>query len=114
MLERFPNDSLVSPNQFENPYGASYKMLVQDQVMRPNAYSASMTLTLPIVAESKGKWYSIILTNTTGGHTCTVIDQGDSEDWHGAIVLNAAHDRLLLFSDGRTWIPFFSATNSPS
>jgi hypothetical protein len=114
MLERFPNDSLVSPNQFESPYGVNYAMQVQDQVMRPNARSASLTLTLPPVTDAKGKWYSIILIDTTGGHTCTVIDQGDAEDWNGSIVMVAKSDRLLLYSDGRCWMPFFSSTNSPS
>ena len=113
-LERFPNESLETPNKYQDPYGVSYKMSVQDQVVRPNAKPASMTLTLPTVAEAKGKWYSIILVDTTGGHVCTVTDQGDSEDWKGSIVLPAAKDRLLLYSDGRAWMPFFSSTNAPS
>ena len=91
-------DKYVNPN-------ADYQMVTFDYVVRPSADgdSGPIVLTLPPVAEAKGRFYSIVVRNADGTNTITVQDKDDSECWAGDIVLNGKCDRVLLYSDGLTW-----------
>jgi len=78
-------------------------MTTRDYVVRPSA-AAAMVITLPRVAEAKGRWYSILARAATAVNTITITDHGsDSECWLGDIVLDGICDRALLYSDGLCW-----------
>lgn len=87
--------------------GADVQMTTRDYVVRPSADgdSGPITLTLPPVADAKGRWYSIIVRNADAVNTITIQDMDDSECWVGDIVLNGKCDRCLLYSDGLAWHP---------
>lgn len=84
---------------------ANVQMTTYDYVVRPSADgdSGPITLTLPPVAEAKGRFYSIVARNADAVNTITVTDKDDSECWLGDIVLNGKCDRLLMYSDGLLW-----------
>lgn len=99
-------DKYVNPN-------ADYAITVRDYVIRPSAdaISGAITLTLPPVAEAKGRFYSIIPRDADGTNTITVEDNNDdSEMWLADIVMNNAGDRLLCYSDGLAWMPAFTGS----
>jgi hypothetical protein len=81
------------------------QMTTFDYVVRPDATAGAIILTLPPVAEAKGRFYSIVVRFASAQNTVTVKDKDDSECWVGDIVLNGKCDRLLLYSDGLTWVP---------
>jgi hypothetical protein len=83
-----------------------YQMTTRDYVMRPwtDGDTGPIVLTLPPVAEAKGRFYSIITRKADAVNTVTVADKDDSECWGGDIVLNGKCDRLLLYSDGLAWL----------
>lgn len=92
-------------DKYINPAVAAI-MNVWDYVVRPEADgdSGPWLLTLPPVAEAKGRWYSIICRNADAVNTITIQDNNnDSECWIGDIVLNGKCDRALLYSDGLAW-----------
>lgn len=97
----------VVVDKYHNPV-ANYQMTTRDYVLRPSSVAGAITITLPRVAEAKGRWYSII---SRGGPNVTIQDfqdannNGDSECWQGNIVLNGICDRVLLYSDGLAWHP---------
>lgn len=102
------------PDKFIDP-AADVQMTTRDYVVRPSADgdSGPITLTLPPVAEAKGRWYSIIVRNADPVNTITVADKDDSECWVGDIVLDGKCDRLLLYSDGLAWHPNMSPGDWP-
>jgi hypothetical protein len=107
MLEdRFAQHDKVVVDKYANP-NADYEMTTRDYVLRPSAdvLSGAITITLPAVAEAKGRIYSIIARNADAVNTITVQDRDDSECWLGDVTLNGKCDRLLLYSDGLSWYP---------
>lgn len=84
---------------------ANYAMSVLDYVLRPAASGATgaFTITLPPVAEAKGRWYSIVARTADGVNTITIQDKDDSECWYGDIVMDAKCNGVLLYSDGLKW-----------
>lgn len=104
--DKIPVDKYHNPN-------ADYEMTTRDYVLRPSADgdSGAIVITLPPVAEAKGRWYSIVCRNADAVNTVTITDNpgagglaGDSECWLGDIVFNGKCDRSLLYSDGLCWI----------
>jgi hypothetical protein len=89
----------------------TYQMKTYDYVLRPTPAAAAITVTLPPVAECKGRWYSIIARGISGG-SVTVADKNDSECWPGDFVLDTTCDRALLYSDGLSWFVFYAALNA--
>ena len=99
--DKVPVDKYHDPN-------ANYQMTTRDYVLRPSAdpVSGAIVITLPRVAEAKGRFYSIIARVADGGNTITIQDYGnDSECWQGDIVLDGPCDRALMYSDGLAWHP---------
>lgn len=92
-------DKYVNPN-------ADYQMTTRDYVVRPSADgdSGAITITLPPVAEAKGRIYSILVRNADAVNTITIADKDDSECWGGDIVCNGKCDRVLAYSDGLAWM----------
>jgi hypothetical protein len=107
MLEdRFAQHDKVVVDKFIDPE-VSVLMTTRDYVVRPtaNPTTGPIVLVLPPVAEAKGRFYSILARDADGTNTITVTDRDDSECWINDIVLNNKCDRLLMYSDGLTWIP---------
>lgn len=82
---------------------ASYPMTTRDYVMRPDAAAGAMTLTLPPVADAKGRWYSIIAEYADNTNTITITHKSDSEVWSGDVVLNEKGRGVMFYSDGMKW-----------
>ena len=104
--DRFAQHDKEVVDKYTNPQ-ADVQMNVWEYVVRPSADigSGPWTLTLPPVAEAKGRWYSIICRNADAVNTITITDDDDSECWMGDIVFNGKCDRALLYSDGLAWTP---------
>ena len=98
-------DKYVNPN-------ASYSMSTRDYVVRPSADPASgpIVITLPRVAEAKGRFYSILARDADGTNTIKIQDQDDSEQWSD-ITMNGPGDSELLYSDGMHWHKCCSVTS---
>lgn len=97
--DKIPVDKYHDPN-------AAYTMTTRDYVMRPSADgdSGPIIITLPPVAEAKGRFYSIIIRDADGFNTVTIEDNNDdSECWVGDIIYNGKCDRSLFYSDGLAW-----------
>lgn len=93
-------------DKYHDP-SADYEMSTRDYQLRPSADAVSgpITITLPPVAEAKGRFYSIVVRDADAVNTITVTDDDDSECWLGDVVLNGKCDRLLMYSDGLIWHP---------
>lgn len=83
---------------------ANYAMNTRDYVVRTvtNHLTGAITLTLPPVAEAKGRFYSIVARQADNVNTVTIVHRADSECWAN-IVLNGKCDKALLYSDGLCW-----------
>lgn len=94
----------VVVDKYHNP-NADYVMTTRDYVLRPSADgdSGNITITLPRVAEAKGRFYSICVRNADAVNTVTIQDRDDSECWITDIVFDGKCDRVLLYSDGLMW-----------
>jgi hypothetical protein len=88
-------------DKFHDP-AASYTMTVRDYVLRITADTEAVTITLPPVAEAKGRFYSIKCRDAS--FAVTIQDQDDSEDWQGDIVMAIAGCHELFYSDGLKWM----------
>jgi len=101
-------------DKYVNPVD-DYQMTTRDYVVRPGADgdSGPIVLTLPPVAEAKGRFYSIIVRNADALNTVTVQDKDDSECWIGDIVFDGKCDRGLFYSDGLAWFPLLSPGEWP-
>ncbi len=77
-LERFDSQLREVVDRYVDP-GASLQLTAVDQVVRASTTTASITLTLPSVAEAKGRTYSVVARLITGSYTVTIQDQDDSE-----------------------------------
>jgi len=97
-------DKFVDPN-------ANYEMTTFDYVVRPSAdgVSGAIIVTLPRVAEAKGRFYSIVCRGADGANTVTIQDRDDSECWLADIVFDGKCDKILLYSDGLCWHPLCCA-----
>lgn len=118
--ERFAQHDKIPGDKYVDPR-ADYQMRTWDYVMRPSADgdSGPYIITLPPVAEARGRFYSIICRNADAVNAITVADRNDSECWPGDIVLNGKCDRAFLYSDGLAWltgnvITFVGTTPSPT
>jgi hypothetical protein len=104
MLEDKVDSHASVVDKYHSP-GANYQMTVRDYVLRPRASvsSGAITITLPPVAEAKGRFYSIMARQANPVLTITIEDKDDSECWEGDIVFNGKCDRALMYSDGLSW-----------
>jgi len=66
------------------------------------ANTSAITITLPPVSEAKGRFYTIRKTSADA-KAITIQDQDDSVNWTDINTLDAAHDRKMLYSDGKCW-----------
>ena len=104
MLEdRFSQHDKVIVDKYHNPE-IDYIMSVRDYVLRPiaNEVTGPITITLPPVAEAKGRFYSILCREVAWPNTITVTDKDDSECWEDIIFFNSC-ESILMYSDGLYW-----------
>lgn len=96
-------DKFVNPN-------ADYAMSTRDYVVRPSADedSGAITITLPPVADAKGRFYSIVARDADGTNDITITDNDDSECWANDIVMDSKCERVLAYSDGLCWLIAYS------
>ena len=95
-------DKYIEPNE-------TYQMTTRDYVVRPYTQGEGpIILTLPPVAEAKGRFYSILARNASIVNSITITDRDDSECWINDIVMDGKCDRLLAYSDGLAWMVAFS------
>ena len=94
-------------DKYVNPI-TDYQMTTRDYVTRV-VVSAATVITLPPVAESSGRLYSIFARTATSVNTVTIQDKGDSEAWTD-IVLAADDDYAVIYSDGMKWYTLASLT----
>lgn len=102
------------PDKFVDPT-VNYQMVTYDYIVRPSADgdTGPIILTLPPVAEAKGRFYSIIVRNADAVNTITIADKDDSECWGGDIEMDGKCDRMLLYSDGLSWHAIGTLGNWP-
>lgn len=80
---------------------ATCTLKVYEQYVRCENADATMTITMPPVAECAGKLFSLFYpADTTFDVT---IAAPDAEGWDGDYTLDSAGDGRLLYSDGRHW-----------
>ena len=120
MLEPKVDSHAPVVDSYHNPM-ANYVMTNYDYVLRTlaNGTTHAFTITLPPVAEAKGRFYSIVARACSALNSITIEDNNnDSECWAGDIVLNGKCDRALLYSDGLCWhvlsVLTFSDTTAPT
>lgn len=94
------------PDKYIDP-AVDIDMTTYDYVVRPSAgvVSGPIIVTLPRVAEARGRFYSLVCRNADAVNTVTITDRDDSECWIADIVFNGKCDRALLYSDGLCWHP---------
>lgn len=103
--DRFTQHDKEIVDKFVNPI-VDYEMSTWDYRVRPAADTGSgpITITLPPVAEAKGRLYSICVRNADAVNTVTIEDNNDdSECWLGDVVYNGKCDGNLWYSDGLKW-----------
>jgi len=113
--DRGAQQDKILVDKYRDP-NTNYIMTTRDYVMRPSAdgISGPISITLPPVAEAKGRFYSIICRNADAVNTITIQDKNDdSECWLGDIVMNGKCDRVLLYSDGLAWMPMGNVGDWP-
>ncbi len=88
----------------------TYAMSPRDYVLRPDATAGAMIVTLPPVAEGRGRFYSITAqyadntnTITIRPYTSTGFAGGDSEGWEENVILNEKGRGAIFYSDGMRW-----------
>lgn len=103
--DRFAQHDKEVVDKYTDAQG-NFQMPTWYYVVRPSADgdSGPWAITLPPVAEAKGRFYSIICRNADAVNTVTITDDDDSECWLGDIVFNGKCDRTLLYSDGLAWM----------
>jgi len=99
-LERTPREqeNVVDVARFVT---GTVLLSVRDYCVRVTA-GAAIGVMLPNVAEAAGKFYAILARAASGANTITIVHFGDSECWTN-IVLDAACEGALLYSDGMKW-----------
>ena len=81
---------------------AAVSLGVNDQVVRASTTGTAFTITLPNVVEAKGRIYTIYMVARSATDDITIQDLG-ADTGLSDITLNAADERVALYSDGYHW-----------
>ncbi|RQW92817.1 MAG: hypothetical protein EHM79_00380 [Geobacter sp.] len=107
------------PNKIIHPV-VTTSLKVYEQVVYVSTVDAHVTITMPPVAEAAGRIYSIMCILRTGSYDVTITDYkddtGNATKAHGDLgnanlVLNAANEHVILYSDGVAWHLLNNVTN---
>ena len=111
--DRFIGQDIVV-DKWHDP-NADYEMNTRDYVLRPSADAGSgpIVISLPPVAEARGRFYSIVVRNADAVNTVTVQDLDDSECWAGDVAMDGKCDRQLWYSDGMCWFNLGEVNEPP-
>src|SRR5512144_2427414 len=93
--QNFHQQNREVPDKYVSP-GVSYQMTTRDYCVRPHAHNAAITITLPPVAEARGRFYSIVCRSASAVNTVTITDKNDSECWPEDVVFNGKCDAALF------------------
>lgn len=93
-----PNKRLIIRNTTVN--GAHDVLPYQTEIYIYNSGTVTETLTLPFVAEAKGKTYTIRAMDFGGG--VTIQNRDDGLEWSDLNV-DADGEYVCLYCDGRQW-----------
>ena len=105
MLEdRFAQHDKEMVDKYHDP-SADYSMSVYDYVLRPIADedTGPIIITLPPVAEAKGRFYSILVRGADDDNTVTITHRNDSECWIADVICYEGCSATLWYSDGLYW-----------
>ena len=105
MLEdRSSQHDKVVGDKYHDPE-ANYTMTSRDYVLRPSANNDTgpITVTLPPVAEAKGRFYSIVTREADWINSITITHANDSECWTDDTVYYESCAPSLWYSDGLYW-----------
>ena len=106
MLEdKFSQHDKEIVDKFHDP-SANYTMNVRDYVLRPSANNDTgpITITLPPVAEARGRFYSVLVREADVINSVTITDNNsDSECWDGDVTYYESCAPSLWYSDGLFW-----------
>lgn len=99
-LDRGLHDVLHGESHY-NAVTTTYTMKVTDRVLHVTPGSGAYTVTLPSVVEAAGQFYAV---KGIGSGTANVTVE-DADDAVGtvSVVLDAAGEMALFFSDGESW-----------
>jgi len=102
--DRFAQHDKVTVDKFHDPVG-SYQMSTRDYVVRPHATAVTgpIIITLPPVAEAKGRFYSILVREADIVNSVTITHRNDSECWTDDVVYYEGCAPTLWYSDGLYW-----------
>jgi len=92
-------DTLARDERFASKTEEAY-LEVYEQTVICDSTGGAFDVYLPPVSEARGLIYSIYLEVDNGN--VVVMDLDDSFGWSD-MTMTAAHDRVLLYSDGRVW-----------
>jgi hypothetical protein len=86
------------------PVTSAYTVSLNDAFVPVNATSGAITVTLPKVAECKGKM--IVIKKTDASANAVTVDGNGSETIDGATTnaLSSQYDSVSLMSDGTQWL----------
>ena len=104
MLEdRFAHHDKVTVDKYHEP-AEDYDMTTRDYVMRiyANADTGPILISLPPIAEAKGRFYSILCREASWPNFVLVTDRGDSECWSDVYFYDSCQT-ALWYSDGLYW-----------
>lgn len=102
-LERLGEQHVPVVDKYHDLVDVDYTMTTRDYVVRASAVAAVVAITLPSVAEAKGRIYTIVARAASSAFPITIQDRDDSEGWTYDAVLSAAGELLVLYSDGLKW-----------
>jgi len=86
---------------------ATVTLSVEQQVVRASTTGDAFTITLPDVAESAGRIYTIYMVARSDTDDITIEDNGDDSSLTD-ITLDAAAEYSILYSDGYEWFELAS------
>lgn len=99
-LERALSHHQQLPDNYVDPTG-NYTMRTYDYLVRPSV-TAPATITLPPVAEAKGRTYTILARVATPVNLITIVDSDGSERFSRSVLLAAGQSKVF-YSDGLKW-----------
>ena len=88
------------------PKTAAYQMVPRDTLVKVDPTGGAFTVRLPPVVQCAGGLYVIKSLATTTA--VTIVDDGDA-NFAVSVVLNAATEAVIFYSDGEQWYNIFNA-----
>ena len=104
MLEdRFAQHDKIPGSKYVEVF-EDYELRTWDQVVLVDTdiNGQPITLTLPPVAEAKGRFYAVYVQKVSSTNPLTIKDNGDSVAWTD-IVEEDFNVKYLFYSDSRSW-----------